>query len=42
VVYKARSHRGQEELISQDAIVPGGEESAELSIKGHIPEKTGL
>ncbi len=42
VVCKARNHRGQEELISQDTTVPGGKESAELSIKGHIPKKTEL
>ncbi len=30
------------ELISQDRIVIGGEESAGLSIKGHVPEKDGI
>ncbi len=30
------------ELISQNAIVLGGEESAGLSIKSHIPEKDGI
>jgi len=30
------------ELISQDKIVIGGEESAGLSIKGHVPEKDGI
>ncbi|NVN89491.1 MAG: phosphoglucomutase/phosphomannomutase family protein [Desulfuromonadales bacterium] len=30
------------ELISQDKIIIGGEESAGLSIKGHVPEKDGL
>jgi len=30
------------ELITQDKIVIGGEESAGLSIKGHVPEKDGL
>jgi phosphoglucomutase len=30
------------ELISQNRIVIGGEESAGLSIKGHVPEKDGI
>ncbi len=30
------------ELISQDRIIIGGEESAGLSIKGHVPEKDGI
>lgn len=30
------------ELITQDKIVIGGEESAGLSIKGHVPEKDGI
>jgi len=30
------------ELISQDKIVIGGEESAGLSVKGHVPEKDGI
>jgi phosphoglucomutase len=30
------------ELISQNKIVIGGEESAGLSIKGHVPEKDGI
>lgn len=30
------------ELISQDKIVIGGEESAGLSIRGHVPEKDGI
>ncbi len=30
------------ELISQDKILIGGEESAGLSIKGHVPEKDGI
>lgn len=30
------------ELISQDKLVIGGEESAGLTIKGHIPEKDGI
>lgn len=30
------------ELISQDKIIIGGEESAGLSIKGHVPEKDGI
>ena len=30
------------ELITQDKIIIGGEESAGLSIKGHIPEKDGI
>ncbi len=30
------------ELISQDALVLGGEESAGLSVKGHVPEKDGI
>lgn len=30
------------ELISQDRIVIGGEESAGLSIRGHVPEKDGI
>jgi phosphoglucomutase len=30
------------ELIAKDAIVLGGEESAGLSIKGHVPEKDGI
>jgi alpha-D-glucose phosphate-specific phosphoglucomutase len=30
------------ELIAKDAIVLGGEESAGLSVKGHIPEKDGI
>lgn len=30
------------ELISQDKIVIGGEESAGLTIKGHVPEKDGI
>lgn len=30
------------ELISQDKIVLGGEESAGLSVKGHVPEKDGI
>jgi len=30
------------ELISQDRLILGGEESAGLSIKGHIPEKDGI
>jgi alpha-D-glucose phosphate-specific phosphoglucomutase len=30
------------ELISQDRVVIGGEESAGLSIKGHVPEKDGI
>jgi phosphoglucomutase len=30
------------ELISQDRIVIGGEESAGLTIKGHVPEKDGI
>lgn len=30
------------ELISQDKIVIGGEESAGLSVRGHIPEKDGI
>jgi phosphoglucomutase len=29
-------------LITQDAIVLGGEESAGLSIRGHVPEKDGI
>ncbi|MFZ2961138.1 MAG: phosphoglucomutase/phosphomannomutase family protein [Candidatus Ozemobacteraceae bacterium] len=30
------------ELISQDKIVMGGEESAGMTIKGHVPEKDGI
>jgi alpha-D-glucose phosphate-specific phosphoglucomutase len=30
------------DLISQDRLILGGEESAGLSIKGHIPEKDGI
>ena len=30
------------ELISQDRLVIGGEESAGLTIKGHVPEKDGI
>ena len=30
------------ELISEDKVVIGGEESAGLSIKGHVPEKDGI
>ncbi len=30
------------DLISQDKIIIGGEESAGLSIKGHVPEKDGI
>jgi phosphoglucomutase len=30
------------DLISQDKIVIGGEESAGLTIKGHVPEKDGI
>ena len=30
------------ELISQDKIIIGGEESAGLTIKGHVPEKDGI
>lgn len=30
------------DLISQDKIILGGEESAGLSIKGHVPEKDGI
>ncbi len=30
------------ELISQDKIIIGGEESAGLSIQGHVPEKDGI
>ncbi|MBN2332662.1 MAG: phosphoglucomutase/phosphomannomutase family protein [Deltaproteobacteria bacterium] len=30
------------ELITKDALVIGGEESAGLSIKGHVPEKDGI
>jgi phosphoglucomutase len=30
------------ELISQDRIIIGGEESAGLSIRGHVPEKDGI
>lgn len=30
------------ELISQDRIIIGGEESAGLTIKGHVPEKDGI
>jgi len=30
------------ELINEDKIILGGEESAGLSIKGHYPEKDGL
>lgn len=30
------------ELISQDKLVIGGEESAGLTIKGHVPEKDGI
>ncbi|HEY5973977.1 MAG TPA: phosphoglucomutase/phosphomannomutase family protein, partial [Geobacteraceae bacterium] len=30
------------ELISQDKIVIGGEESAGLTIRGHVPEKDGI
>jgi phosphomannomutase len=30
------------ELISKDKIIIGGEESAGLSIKGHVPEKDGI
>src|SRR5438477_13138413 len=30
------------ELIKQDKIVIGGEESAGLSIRGHVPEKDGI
>jgi phosphoglucomutase len=30
------------ELISQDKIIIGGEESAGLSIRGHVPEKDGI
>ncbi len=30
------------ELLTQDAIVMGGEESAGLTIKGHVPEKDGI
>jgi phosphoglucomutase len=30
------------ELISQNKIIIGGEESAGLSIKGHVPEKDGI
>jgi phosphoglucomutase len=30
------------ELIARDAIVLGGEESAGLSVKGHVPEKDGI
>jgi alpha-D-glucose phosphate-specific phosphoglucomutase len=30
------------ELISKDAVVLGGEESAGLSVKGHVPEKDGI
>ncbi|MBI2113585.1 MAG: phosphoglucomutase/phosphomannomutase family protein [candidate division NC10 bacterium] len=30
------------ELIAQDKVVLGGEESAGLSVKGHVPEKDGI
>jgi phosphomannomutase len=30
------------ELVSQDKIIIGGEESAGLTIKGHVPEKDGI
>jgi phosphoglucomutase len=30
------------ELINEEKIIPGGEESAGLSIKGHFPEKDGI
>jgi len=30
------------EVINEDKIIPGGEESAGLSIKGHYPEKDGV
>jgi alpha-D-glucose phosphate-specific phosphoglucomutase len=30
------------ELIAQDRVVLGGEESAGLSVKGHVPEKDGI
>jgi alpha-D-glucose phosphate-specific phosphoglucomutase len=30
------------ELITQDKVVLGGEESAGLSVKGHVPEKDGI
>ncbi len=30
------------ELISEDKLIMGGEESAGLSIKGHVPEKDGI
>lgn len=30
------------ELISQDRVIIGGEESAGLSIRGHVPEKDGM
>jgi phosphoglucomutase len=30
------------DLISQDRLIMGGEESAGLSVKGHIPEKDGI
>jgi phosphomannomutase len=30
------------ELISQDKIIIGGEESAGLTIRGHVPEKDGI
>jgi len=30
------------ELIAQDRLVLGGEESAGLSVKGHVPEKDGI
>ena len=30
------------ELIARDTIVLGGEESGELSVKGHVPEKDGI
>jgi len=30
------------ELIAKDALVLGGEESAGLSVKGHVPEKDGI
>ena len=30
------------ELITQDRVVLGGEESAGLSVKGHVPEKDGI
>jgi len=30
------------ELIAEDKIIIGGEESAGLSIKGHVPDKDGI